>query len=688
VKITAYIPFFAALSLVCDATESPRPWTEYQTILWMGRQAEQRPEQWPLIAQRMRELNVNAASVGGGASPRRLLDAGFGYYVENVVNRGLCLKFNSRVTDWNAHIKGWMQSRDEAALVRDYCFDDPQWLGAMTKLVGETAARHAAFRPLACDLRDELSVTISANPFDYDFAPAALAAFRVWLRERYADLAALNAQWDTDFAGWEEVRPFTTDRMKARMATGARMPAVPPDWGAVRRVRFDPTEAARDPSHWNFSPWCDHRTYMDVSLARTLAAFRAAARERDPVTPVGIEGTQMPHAFGGYDLERLSQVLDWVEPYDVGNAREIFGSFMPGRPMLATFSDRETNPALRRLWHLLLLGDRGCIVWWSEDCLDWTKPDLPLTPKGVALAPALGAMRTPLARLFLLARREHDPIAIHYSQPSIQVAWLLESTSDGATWPRRFSSFEATHNRHAQLRNSWLKILQDLGYSPRFLGTGQIEHGALAAGGWRVVVLPGSFALTPGETAAFSAFARPPQRVLLGDRDTGSFDGHGKLSRTARPSGVRELDLGSYGVERLKVNPATANIQAQVAARLADAGLAAAVRVPASARVRTHRFTIGGARLLAFERGVEYRSGEDLRPAGGNRELEQPVTFEAAWDEPREAVNLRTGERLGRVTRLTVTLDPWQPALFALLDAPVAGDVVATLSKPAVSLAP
>jgi hypothetical protein len=33
-------------------------------------------------------------------------------------------------------------------------------------------------------------------------------------------------------------------------------------------------------------------------LSVTVSAIRAV----DPRTPVGIEGTQMPHAFGGYDL--------------------------------------------------------------------------------------------------------------------------------------------------------------------------------------------------------------------------------------------------------------------------------------------------------------------------------------------------------------------------------------------------
>jgi hypothetical protein len=76
------------------------------------------------------------------------------------------------------------------------------------------ARKHGPHKPLAYDIRDELSVTISANPFDYDFSPQALAGFRSWLRGEYRDLARLNAQWETRFGSWDEVKPFTTDQVK------------------------------------------------------------------------------------------------------------------------------------------------------------------------------------------------------------------------------------------------------------------------------------------------------------------------------------------------------------------------------------------------------------------------------------------------------------------------------------------
>ncbi len=681
-----------------------RPWNDYRVIMWVGDSAAKQPARLPLFFQRLREMGVDTAMVYGGGSPQALVENHFPYYVENIVNRGLCLKWNSRVADWDKFVTGWVQGgRPESALAREYSLDDPRWLTWAQGEMRAAARRHAAHQPLAYNIRDELSVTISANPFDYDFSPAALAGFRVWLKTRYAGLAALNAEWQTQFAAWDNVTPFTTDEIKNRMASGDARPRGQPDWQALEQLKFNPATARASPTRWNFSPWCDFRTYMDLSLARTLDSLRRAAHAVDPATPVGIEGTQMPSAWGGYDLWRLARSLDWIEPYDIGNAREILGSFMPGKPILTTVFEQETNAARRRLWHLLLEGDRGCLIWWSEDCIDWKSGDYALTPKARALAPVLKELHSPLARLFLRARREYDPIAIHYSQPSIQADWLLESTVDGSTWLRRFSSFEADHNRQARVRNAWLKALQDLGYSPRFVSDEEIAAGGLRKGGFRTLVLPDSLALSAAESEQIRAFlfATPGKasRVVLCDGSPGWFDEHGRFqpqnrlqdlfpaaasdersygrTREARTIS-RKGDISDYVRDRATVRPDLAWAQ-WIGEQLAS--LPPAVAVPLAARVRVHRYTVGSARLLAFERGVDYHMSEELKQAGGNQALEKPVEIEARLATPAFVYDLWTDAYLGYTNRLRFTLDPWRPALFTLLPQPAPeGRLMDTLS--------
>jgi hypothetical protein len=684
-----------------------RPWTNYHAIMWIGDSAYKRPEKIPLFFQRLREMGIDTGMVSGDANPRTLLDNNFPYYVENMVNRGLCLKWNSKVRDWDKFVTQWRKDGSpDSALVRDYCLDDPQWRAWAKQQMQSIARKNAPHAPLGYDIRDELSTTISANPFDYDFSPLALAKFREWLKGQYKDLAALNAGWETKFASWDEVRPFTTDQIKNRMASGDAIPRGKPDWQAVQRVKLDPASAEKNRTRWNFSPWCDFRTYMDISLAGTLNDLRLAAREIDPQTPVGIEGTQMPHAFGGYDLWRLSQVLDWIEPYDIGNSREIFGSFMPGKTFVTTVFEKDTPHASRRLWHLLLEGDRGAIVWWSEDCIDWKSDDYALTPKAKALAPVFQELKSPVAQLFLRAQPERDPIFLLYSQPSIQVNWLLESTVDGSTWLRRFSSYESSHNVAAKKRNGWLKLFQDLGYSPQFLAADTLSFTFNPQVPGAVMVLSEARALShPQAHAVAMLLDRPPGstgNVIFSDTPPAMFNEHGRFIGATNPL----ARLGSNAPVTVgKVEPVpgkgirfsavtgTRDIAAfhrqRVAGKADDwyawaqqfVSLPRPVTVPAETHTRIHRYTFGHARLLAFERNIDWHMSEDLKQSGGNEPLEKPAEITATLAQPAHVYDLRTEKYLGRTGRITFTLDPWKPSLFALLPEKAGGPVIAELQQ-------
>jgi beta-galactosidase GanA len=136
--------------------------------------------------------------------------------------------------------------------VRDYCLDDPQWREWARGQVRSIATRNSPHQPLAYNLRDELSTTYSANPFDYDFNPIALAGFRRWLKTQYASLTALNSEWETGFANWDDVTPFTTDEIKNRMSSGHAIPRGKPDWQELESLKFDFVNAQSNLTRWNF----------------------------------------------------------------------------------------------------------------------------------------------------------------------------------------------------------------------------------------------------------------------------------------------------------------------------------------------------------------------------------------------------------------------------------------------------
>jgi hypothetical protein len=620
----------------------------YHVILWCGDRVRRNQAHTNAIAAACRELGVTDLSLSPGDSPKPWLASGLGYYVENVVSPGLCLKFRSSVTDWNAFVTSWARERSPSAFVRDYSLSDPAWRAAAREQVRAAARLHAPFKPLFYDLRDELSTTVSANPFDYDFAPASLSAFRSWLRARYDSLGALNVAWGTAYGSWDAVAPFSTDEIKARMSGLADAQGRKPDWAAVRATRYAPEAARAKPERWRLAPWCDFRSFMDTCLAETLADLRQAARAADPATPVGIEGTQMPSAWGGYDFWKLSRALDWVEPYDIAAARAVFGSFMRGKPMLATYGESDPAAVSRRLWHLLLEGDCGAILWWSEDLFEGDGPALRLSAKGKAIAPAVREMHAPLARLLLRAERVEDPIAIHYSQTSIQLAWLFESFEDGATWQRRFSSFEATHSRHAALRAELWQRLREAGWLPQFLSYDEVAGGALARRGFKACFLPDSHALSAPEARALNDFAAQPGCRLLYTGEPGVFDASGS---------PRPAPLFAAGRQAL--------------AQLVGSLPAPATRLETpDSGVCLTRYRADGDSLFALEQRQRGQTGEDVTQSVSPAKSGETQRVVFIYNDARPLLDLRTGRTVGRGGRADVDVPYERPAILGFTPLP------------------
>jgi hypothetical protein len=206
------------------------------------------------------------------------------------------------------------------------------------------------------------------------------------------------------------------------------------------------------------------------------------------------------------------------------------------------------------------------------------------------------------------------------------------------------------------------------------------------------MVLPSSWALSDKEAVDVRLMAERGWTILA-DGTPGLFDAHGKLRSKgaleslfapAAMSAVRCAggppksapgEIARYASDRLRASPDPA-WPAWLAQQLGN--MRPEITVPAAARVRVHRFTLGRARLVAFERNVDYHMSEDLKQAGGNETLEKPVEIQAKLTgQPACIYDLRTGKYLGRADHIHLTLDPWEPSLFALTSEPLpAGEVV------------
>ena len=425
-----------------------------------------------------------------------------------------------RAALYEADAKGYFATREKRFLVRKPCFDDPALWEQITPRVAAEPC-HAPHHPLLYDLRDEPSLGSFTPPMDYCFCPHTLRAFREWLQTQYSSLAALNAEWETAFEKWSDVVPLTTFEIKDREKAAL---------------------TARRPE--NYAAWADHRAFMDFSFAKAIDRLRSTIHRYDRDTPVGIAGVQTPSAWGGYDLWRLWQAVDWMEPYDAGNSRAILGSFLPARaPILATYFGSDPAKLRRTAWFRLLDGDRGAIVWDDdpERIIRKSAKDMPITQRGADFRDILSPIRAAAAQLRPL-QRTGDRIAIHYSQASIRAQWMFDSRVDGNTWPRRLASYELTHSRLIQTRQSFVKAVEDLVSRPTSFRTSRSRRASwrgedtrrcccrvrwrcrranaresrnlCAPGAWRsVTIKPGEWMSTAGGSGRRSASPSPVRSI-------------------------------------------------------------------------------------------------------------------------------------------------------------------------------
>src|SRR5262249_16239849 len=174
---------------------------------------------------------------------------------------------------------------DESVFVREPGFHDPAWQQRIRDRLIATVREQQPFRPLYYSLGDETGIADLTAFFDFDLAPGSLAGMRQWLPQTYGSPGALNAEWGTFFARWEDVRPETTRQ-------------------AMRRTDD------------NFAAWADFKAWMDIAFARALRMGTDAVHAGDPAALAAIEGVQIP-GWGGYDYTRIVDAVDAMELADL-----------------------------------------------------------------------------------------------------------------------------------------------------------------------------------------------------------------------------------------------------------------------------------------------------------------------------------------------------------------------------------
>ena len=583
-------------------------WNRFQILEWQPRS--------PAQLDFLKTLGVSGgmAMIDGatgtfdpnGSAVRNLRTGGLSYYVENIAT-----DFYSAYHRWqpgipigrrfhDLQLRYIANPNDVSVFVRDPSLSDPAWLQRVrTRLLGVVHAARAD-QPFYYSLGDETGIAELAAPWDFDLSAVSLDGFRRWLRRQYPSLAALNQEWGTTYASWDEVHPEMTREAVA--------------------------------SHnANLARWADFKAWMDVAFAQALRAGTDAVHQGDPQARAAIEGAQVP-GWGGYDYTLLVHAVDAMEIYDTYENLPIALSLNHNLITLTTSFSADAA-GMYAVWREFLRGTRGLILWDDHNRL--VTPDAQPGPDAAAVAPVFAKLRGALGQAILASNPVKDPIGILYSPASFRIEWLLEQRPEGQSWIMRSLNADDAGNAQRESLAAYAASLHRLGFTPRYIGPDQLRGDHPDQ---RVLILPHAIALSISEREAIAIFARHGGTVIS-DVPSGQYDQHGKPTPPLR-IGIQIAPDSTADLERI----------------LKQAGLKAPFRVVAgdgtTPALTTYRFAHGPNTILAIQQAD-----------GGTG---KPVDIRIALPRAAWVQDLQTGQSLGRLTQLSLTLDPVTPAIVLL----------------------
>lgn len=480
----------------------PRDWDRFKLTSWGGIYPWKSEYTWDTLAPKLDgfiDVSFAGPTENAGGKTWRNLWHNIGYSelgLLSYMGKGVADFMDDRIAEKAAK---YQQTHDKQYLVREPTLADQAWLQkVMASMAQRTTDAQAFGGAYDYCMGDEMSLTYYTQYFDFDFAPQNLVDFRNWLKQRYATLADLNKAWDTTFATWGEVMPLTLDEARKRD---------------------------------NAAGWCEFRDFMNDTLSGFYHEVQQTIGAVDPQVHAGLSGTQEPRAGNGMDWWKNSKAFNYYHAYNTGWSNEMRRSFAPytgvmQSPYYAGYWQSGRQIEYNMLW--CLLHDTTGVSAWDTDIMFYN--DYTYSEAGRDTNALCQEFKRGLWDAVRSGQRLGDGIAIHYSQDSINAAQLL-----------------AKEEEQKDVRDAWVKLLEDLGLQYNFVAGEQIENGLLTHPKadferYKVLILPESLALSGKERDEIDAFVKAGGTVIA-DFGAGIMDE--KCRR--QPQGM--LD-GVFGIKR------------------------------------------------------------------------------------------------------------------------------------------
>ena len=345
------------------------------------------------------------------------------------------------------------------------------------------------------------------NP-DSCWSDTCLSAFREYLKTRYPDITSLNKEWKTDYKNWDEVMPLTFEEA---LNTG------------------------------NYAPWIEHRLAQQYVFARLYNYTGKALSVNDPGARIGFDGNlgfNLPN--GGINWWVLKDYINILHSYiDNSQEMEIFRSFA-GPDHIAGMWYGTYGPSWQIgpntveyhhffPWYSLFHGLNSTWFWTmgSPGPYSGYASDFTNMPFMQASRDALAEIRSGIGKLLLSGRLEDDGIAIHYSEAShiadsIFSGKKTDELGAGITIDVKSPSTTVWKNTLADFN----KALEHSGFQYRYVSYEEVEKNILTERGYKVFIMPHSYAVSEKEAEAIRRFVYNGG-LLIADIVPGILNGHG-----------------------------------------------------------------------------------------------------------------------------------------------------------------
>lgn len=391
--------------------------------------------------------------------------------------------------------------------VRNPCLSDPATIEKYTTDAREEVADLGRFGLFAINIQDEATLASRHDRYEVCFSDFCQARYREWLADRYGDIGALNAEWETDYGSFAEV-------------SGAR------------------TEDVRGSG--NFAPFVDFRTFMtDVwvdGMSRIVKAYHSGL----PTACVGHTNTFGSCVTNGADYYKLCTQcgFGWAQEYSEaikGTAQkavfELWRSFSPKDfPNYGWIGYEHRHAAVTyEPWWLALHGSRGVTYFATNACAaernkSWALvyPTQAFTPYSLEVKDTLTDLREGVGKLLMEYDREDPEIALLWSHPSMFTAWCESETTEPI--PRE-QAVDDAYGSYFKSAFYFRLALSELQLTCNYVAPPQIATGELSK--YRVLFLPFTLAISDETADAIMEWVEAGG-TLIADMRLARTDEHGK----------------------------------------------------------------------------------------------------------------------------------------------------------------